>query len=117
MSWVLLMCFVLSLLSALLVRGGVLMRLLGIAVVNRHGLLVSRANSVWRVLIAWSPTIALWLYAAPSVLQGREPEDTFMPIWLFALPILATVAGAMWTIAHPARGLHDRIAGTSVVPR
>jgi hypothetical protein len=31
--------------------------------------------------------------------------------------LMAMAAGALWTIALPARGPHDRIAGTWVVPR
>jgi hypothetical protein len=116
-SMVLLLCFVLSLLSTLIVRGGVVMRLLGIAVVDRQGLLVSRAMAAWRVLVAWSPTVLLWLYVGPQLIRGREPEEAFIPVWLIILPIAATMAGAIWTVAHPSRGLHDRIVGTSVVPR
>jgi hypothetical protein len=31
--------------------------------------------------------------------------------------LMSVAAGAVWTIAVPGRGPHDRIAGTWVVPR
>jgi hypothetical protein len=31
--------------------------------------------------------------------------------------LMSVAAGAVWTIAAPGRGPHDRIAGTWVVPR
>ena len=34
-----------------------------------------------------------------------------------SLAFVLMAAGAAWTIAVPARGPHDRIAGTWVVPR
>jgi hypothetical protein len=33
------------------------------------------------------------------------------------LALASVAAGAVWTIAFPGRGPHDRIAGTWVVPR
>jgi hypothetical protein len=51
------------------------------------------------------------------MIRGRELDQTFSSAWLVALPMVAAIAGVIWTIAHPQRSWHDRIADTSVVPR
>ena len=38
-------------------------------------------------------------------------------LWLTPLAVLVMTAGAIVAIANPARGFHDRLAGTWVVPR
>jgi hypothetical protein len=116
-SGILLVCAVLALVSSLLVRGGVLMRLLGLAVVNRSGRLVSRSLSLYRAIVAWSPTLVMWAWFGISMALGRSFEHTFSAVWLVALTFAVSVAGAAWTIAHPAQSWQDRATQTWVVPR
>jgi hypothetical protein len=40
-----------------------------------------------------------------------------MPWWLAAGTLLPLVFGALWAVAHPERGLQDRLTGTWIVPR
>lgn len=116
-SGVLLLCAVLALVSSLLVRGGVLMRLLNLAIVDRRGHLVPRWLSFLRAVVAWSPTLAMWTWFGASMALHRSFEQTFAAVWLVALTFAVSLAGAVWTIAHPSRSWQDRIAGTWVVPR
>jgi hypothetical protein len=116
-SAILLVCAVLALVSSLLVRGGVLMRLLGVAVVDRRGRLVRRPLSVYRALVAWSPALIMWAWFGISMAIGQAFEQTFSPVWLVALAFGVSLAGAAWTIAHPAQSWQDRATGTWVVPR
>jgi hypothetical protein len=98
-----------GLFGALLLRGGILMRALGIAVVTRSGHEASRLRAFGRGLVAWSPLMAL-----PIVLiEVRQPIR--MPVAV-ALGVLFA-GGAVWAALHPERGVQDRIAGTWLVPR
>ena len=107
----------LSVLSSLVVPGGVFTRMLGHAVVKNDGREIGRALSLTRVLVAWAPAIAWGLYLAASPrVQGFVPTPP-NPL-LGALVTLAALGiGATLTIARPERGPHDWLLGTSVVPR
>jgi eukaryotic-like serine/threonine-protein kinase len=103
---------VLGLLSGLLFRGGLVLRLLGIAVVTSSGSEVSRLRALWRSVIAWSPCAAvivitpLLLLLSPSLIVPATGM-------LLAVSLFGIVAAAV----TPARGLQDRLAGTYLVPR
>jgi hypothetical protein len=116
-SGMLLICAALSLVSSLLVRGGVLMRLVGLAVVDGHGHLVSRWLSFVRAIVAWSPTLIMWAWFGVSLALDRTFEQTFAAAWLVALTFAVSLAGAIWTITRPSRSWQDRLTGTWVVPR
>ena len=106
-----------GLISALMVPGGLVTRGLRHAVVRRDGREISRVRSAVRLLIAWSPAIAWIAYVGiPMFGDVREmsPAATYTASGL-ALMLMA--AGALWTIAVPRRGPHDRVAGAWVVPR
>jgi len=106
------------LLSAIVLPGGLMLAGLGIAVVRRDGVPISRARSVVRTGVAWSPVVVL------EVLPGLFGDDFY---WVFyqrltptratALAILIMLAGACAALITPQRGLQDRIAGTWLVPR
>jgi hypothetical protein len=107
----------LSLLSALVVPGGVFTRLLGHAVVKSDGTEIGRTLSVARVIVAWAPAIAWLLYLASSPkVQGFVPTPP-NPLLGAMLTVAAMAIGALFTIARPARGPHDWLLGTWVVPR
>ena len=51
-----------ALIAALLFRGGLVLRMAGIAFVRRDGKRASRLRVFWRALVAWSPLwLVLWL--------------------------------------------------------
>ena len=99
-----------SLVAAVLFRGGLLMRALGIAVVRSDGSDASRGRMLWRACLAWAwlpPAFALTFY-----LNDLGYKETSAAI--VALPVLCL---AIWSAASPGRSLPDRLAGTWLVPR
>jgi hypothetical protein len=111
-----LLLLLLSIVSSLIVPGGLFSRLLGHAVVTRAGE-IGRGLSLARVLVAWSPAIAWLLYLAsmPKV-QGFVPTPP-NPLLGTILTLAALGIGAVLTIVKPERGPHDWLLGTRVVPR
>jgi uncharacterized RDD family membrane protein YckC len=107
----------LSLLSAALVPGGLLMRVLGYAVVTREGREIRRGWSLLRTTVAWLPAV-LWLVYLATVpkIQGWVPAPPW-PWLAVGLALGALATGAIWTVLHPTRGPHDRLLGTWVVAR
>jgi uncharacterized RDD family membrane protein YckC len=102
--------------SSLLVPGGVVTRFNGLAMVTADGHPLSRARSLCRVLLAWSPAL-LWFIAlaASQRTQDGLPLPS-SPMLLLAPTYLLLAAGAIATVVHRRRGPHDRLAGTWVIP-
>jgi hypothetical protein len=99
-----------SLAAALLFRGGLLMRVLGIAVVRRDGADASRWRMLWRACIAWA-LLPLGVVAKVQLdSQGFEKTS----LLFVSLPILCVM---IWSAANRGRTLQDRLAGTWLVPR
>jgi hypothetical protein len=96
-------------------RGGLAHRLLGLSLVSANGRPAWRLQCAWRALVVWAPVtallgVSLWLDAySPG--QARWAWAS----WGGALVVLLGVA--VLALRSPARGLHDRLAGTYVVPR
>jgi eukaryotic-like serine/threonine-protein kinase len=106
-----------SVLSSALVPGGVVIRLLGLAVVTRDGKEIGRWRSLARGLLAWLPGIVWLAYLVTSPkLQGWVPAPP-SPLVGVSLTLGALAIGAAWAIARPTRGPHDWLAGTWIVPR
>jgi eukaryotic-like serine/threonine-protein kinase len=106
-----------GLISVLAVPGGLVTRALRHAVVRRDGREIGRVRSAVRLLIAWSPVIAWMAYVGNPMfgeLRAMSPAAAYV---VGGLALMSVAAGAVWTIAVPGRGPHDRIAGTWVVPR
>lgn len=106
-----------GLISVLAVPGGLVTRALRHAVVRRDGRDIGRVRSAVRLLIAWSPVIAWIAYVGNPMfgeLRAMSPAAAYA---VGGLALMSVAAGAVWTIAVPGRGPHDRIAGTWVVPR
>jgi hypothetical protein len=86
-------------------------------VVRRDGREIGRVRSAVRLLIAWSPVIA-WMawFGHPMFgdLRALSPSTAYAA---GGFALMSMAAGAVWTIAAPGRGPHDRFAGTWVVPR
>ncbi|HEX7797080.1 MAG TPA: protein kinase [Vicinamibacterales bacterium] len=110
-------CFslVISLLSSLIVPGGLVTRLIGLAVVRRDGHEIGRLRSFGRAVLMWLPGLIwiAWIVIAPRV--GSVPAANSVPRLLLLFGVFA--AGITWTLVNPARGPHDQVAGTWVVPR
>jgi serine/threonine protein kinase len=107
----------LSIVSSLIVPGGLFTRMLGHAVVTRRGTEIGRAISLARVLVAWAPAIAWLLYLASSPrVQGFVPTPP-NPTLGVLVTLAALAFGAIYTIARPERAPHDWLLGTWVVPR
>jgi uncharacterized RDD family membrane protein YckC len=108
-----LMSLFFSIVSSIAVPGGVTTRMFGPAVVTRDGNEIGRMRSLARTLIAWAP-ILVWLVSVPAQMSMGPGPGSVLAI---SLVFGAMIAGIVWTIAAADRGLHDRIAGTWVVPR
>jgi len=99
-----------SLICALLFRGGLLLRILGLAIVTRRGSRASRLRVFWRALITWSPVALLAILCVLLVpLAGMA--------WTVSLGVSLWLALVVWSALLPQRSLQDRIAGTWLVPR
>jgi hypothetical protein len=103
-----------AILGALITRSGFTLRGVGAALVNNRGEDASRLRALWRVIVAWLPIAAALLLLR----YGPKTQDmTPGAAALQTLPLLLLAAGAAWAIARPSRGLQDRLAGTTIVPR
>jgi uncharacterized RDD family membrane protein YckC len=103
-----------SLITAPLFGGGLTYKLLGMAVVRQDGSRATRWRCLWRAAIAWSVP----LVAVPFILEVGSwdllPGE--IEILVALLVVLFMPAVAAWAIFRPSCGLHDRLAGTRVVP-
>jgi eukaryotic-like serine/threonine-protein kinase len=91
---------------------GLLLRFFGLEVVTADGRPASRVRLLARAALAWSPV----LLPLVAVVLGRHISPTTLT-WA-ALPGLAVGGVGMVALAiRPARGWHDRLAGTWIVPR
>ncbi len=105
-----------SLISALIFPGGVGMRLTGLALVSHDGKEVRRWRSVIRAVIPWVPMM-VWIRL---VLKANLSPGTLAWVWTWpglALAFIPLIVGAIWAIARPNQGLHDRILRNWIVPR
>ena len=100
----------LSLAAALLFRGGLLMRALGIAVVRGDGSDASRGLIFWRACVAWSwmPLGSFAVFLLSPLIGATATVVTIVSL---------IVAVGVWSAALPDRSLPDRISGTWLVPR
>jgi hypothetical protein len=101
-------------LCAILVRSGLSMTLAGIALVRSDGREPSGLARGWRAFLVWAPfTILL---AGSRYLQETTPEASGLTWGLWIGGIVLLVGYAAHALVFPSRGLHDRLAGTVLVP-
>ncbi|WP_395751289.1 protein kinase domain-containing protein [Prosthecobacter sp.] len=108
----------LSLFCAVVFRGGLMMRVLGIAVVSDDGTDASRLRMLWRGLIAWSPILLtpFVITYLTRVLRKAGLQSVVQGIGLSLMTVLLVALGIA-VVAARGRGLHDRLARTWLVPR
>jgi len=108
----------LSLFCAIAFRGGLMMRILGIAVVGSRGAPASRLHMLWRGLIAWAPVLLapVWFFSVMPRMAGSSGQEMISGTGLGILAGLALALG-LACVAPGRRGLHDRLAHTWLVPR
>ena len=99
---------------AILVHGGLSFALAGISIVQSEGNPASGLRCGLRAAMVWIPLTSILV--ASRYLQETSPESIAVASWLwnFGLALLPTYLGL--GLLMPARGLHDRIAGTVLVP-
>jgi uncharacterized RDD family membrane protein YckC len=115
-AWILVMCSAVpSLIAALLFRGGLVLRALGLTIVRNDGESASRFRIFWRSLVAWSPLLILTLIVSRSIpmLEGLSLEQAI----LMSNGAILGTGVLLWAALLPERGLHDRVAGTCLIPR
>jgi hypothetical protein len=101
-----------ALVSAI-VGGGVLLRLLGFAIVTRSGRASPLRLGV-RAAIAWA---AILVPAIPFALSSDWYTTIATHVGVVYVALVVQLAGTAVAIWRPARGLQDRLAGTWIVPR
>jgi eukaryotic-like serine/threonine-protein kinase len=97
-----------GMLLAVPTRGGLGLRLGGIAVQKIDGGRPSRLRCLWRGLLAWGPLIV------PGVIAVATRRPSF---WWIVGGWALLLGGGIYALARPARGLQDLLAGTHLVPR
>jgi hypothetical protein len=108
---------------AFLARGGLSLRILGISLVRKNGRPAYRWQCAERALAVWLPVVALlvgsiwlesWQLAATEERAWWVPWLAFGLWWGAVALVLGYVVLALW---FPSRSLHDRWAGTYLVPK
>ena len=101
----------LAMATTVVTRGGLILRFWGIAVTRRTGVLVSRGRALARTIVGWCP-----IFLAGAVVFGTSIEPAREAV-ITTSAVVAWLAGALYAIARPQRGLQDRVAATWLVPR
>jgi hypothetical protein len=96
-------------------RGGLGLRLAGLALVRRNGKPALRLQCAWRAFLVWAPVVALLMLAV--WIDVSYPALSWLGCGLQGLFLLLIVGYAGLALRFPARGPHDRLAGTYLVPR
>ena len=74
----------------------------------------TRSFSSTRAIVVWAPAFVL----CTLITEGASPQKASLGQTLLYTSIFAVfIAGAVWALLHPMRGIQDRIAGTWMVPR
>jgi hypothetical protein len=119
-----------AVLSAIVVKGGLVLNGLGMRVVRRNGAEVSRLRSFARALVAWSPILLLLAihvaFYASLLTRTSDGQSSALFYWLLEhvplewaslIAVVTVGVGAGFAILTPERGLQDRLTGTWVLPK
>jgi hypothetical protein len=100
---------------AFLTRGGWAFGLVGLSLRRASGRRAWRTQCAWRALLFWSPVAALLVLSLWVQTQYPERQVLAFGLWCSALAVLlGYMLLALW---FPTRSLHDRLAGTYLVPK
>lgn len=102
----------LAFVAALAVRRGLLMRLMGLELVDARGERAGRLRLVWRQVLVWLP-IAGVLGSALVISLGKATTAGVSVLVVASVLLLASLVSA-WR--SPSRGLTERFSGTVMVP-
>ena len=107
----------LAVLWSTLTHGGLLLGLTGLALVCSDGRPAGRWRCGWRALLVWAPVIALLAAAvrADDLYNGWPWATIAWTFW--GLALLTVLSYPVLALVSPSRTLHDRLAGTWLVPR
>jgi hypothetical protein len=109
---------------AFVTRGGLSYRFTGIALVRSDGRPAERFRCMWRAFLVWAPLSAL-------LVLSYWTDDWYWQLWDdgVAPPWLPWLSSSLWwsvwllcaaylalAVRFPTRSLHDRLAGTYLVP-
>jgi hypothetical protein len=100
---------------AFLTRGGFCLPLVGLGLVRSDGRPASRLHCAWRTFLAWVVPMGLLLASVWAKYRGVKPAA--LPWIFFGLAVAAVVAYIPLGLVYPARGPHDRLSGTYLVPK
>jgi uncharacterized RDD family membrane protein YckC len=96
-------------------RGGISLRLSGLALVRRDNRLTGRLRCGLRAFLVWSPIATLLLASMGLTPELTGPTVAGLTLWWIALGMLAV--GPILVLLNPRSGPHDRMTGSYVVPR
>jgi hypothetical protein len=100
---------------AFVFRGGLGLRVAGLALVRSDGRNALRVQCAWRALVVWAPVVAPLLVIV--WLDVYHPAVAGLCVLLQALCVLLLIGYAVLALRFPRDCLHDRLAGTYLVPR
>jgi hypothetical protein len=103
------------LLSALAWRGGLSLRLAGLALVRGSGRDALRMQCAWRAAVVWVPVLAVLL---PVIwIDLYRPDLVWAAPLMQGLAVLLLVTHGVLALRFPRRAPPDWLAGTHLVPR
>jgi hypothetical protein len=105
----------LCVLWALLTRGGLTFRLAGLSLRRGNGRRAGRLQCAWRALLFWAPVVGLLSLSVWVQTEFPGRAVLAFALWCAALGVL--IGYMLLAVWSPARGPHDRLAGTYLVPR
>lgn len=97
-----------------LTRGGLTLALAGMALVRRDNRPVGALRAAWRAGVVWLPITILLL--APVLLEWFAPSSREWGLVAWWAGVACLPLAVAFAVAWPARGPHDRLAGTYLVP-
>jgi hypothetical protein len=93
----------------------VLLGVTGLALVRSDSRPAERWRCAWRAAVAWAPVAALLAASCWAAAQQTPRLTLAWTSWVAAAALLASYP--VLALALPARSVHDRLAGTWLVPK
>jgi uncharacterized RDD family membrane protein YckC len=98
--------------TSLVARRGVILRVLGLEVVTTRGAPAPRWLLLWRQLVIWAGPLLLFVPVIVVANQMWRP----MPIAMAVIGLILAPAGLYFGLKTPERSLAERLSGTLMVP-